>query len=210
MPRLTGQGRHLTIVPWRGERSAIMFVGLLPAAVYFWYGAHGQLGADPVNVFERWLGLWAVRFLLLGLLVTPLRVMMGCNLLRYRRTFGLLAFWYACMHVATYVVLDQRGDMGVLLRDITHRPFLMLGFAAFLLLLPLAMTSNDWSIRRLGRWWGRLHRLVYIIAVLAAVHFLMAFKTYNMTSISYAGALVLLVLWRGWHMWRRHTAMRMA
>lgn len=210
MPRLTGHGRNRTVVPWRGERSAIMLVGLMPAAVYFWYGAHGRLGADPVNVFERWLGLWAVRFLLLGLLVTPLRVMVGYNLLRYRRTFGLLAFWYACMHVGTYVVLDQRGDMGVLLQDITHRPFLMLGFGAFLLLLPLAMTSSNRSMRRLGRWWGRLHRLVYIIAVLVAVHFLMAFKTYNMTSISYAGALVLLVLWRGWHAWRRRRAMRVA
>lgn len=210
MPRLTGQGRHLTIVPWRGERSAIMFVGLLPAAVYFWCGAHGQLGADPVNVFERWLGLWAVRFLLLGLLVTPLRVMMGCNLLRCPadiRAAGLLVCLHACGDVCR--AGSARGyGCAVAGHNAPSIPDAWL--CCVLLLLPLAMTSNDWSIRRLGRWWGRLHRLVYIIAVLAAVHFLMAFKTYNMTSISYAGALVLLVLWRGWHMWRRHTAMRMA
>ncbi|GBQ45346.1 protein-methionine-sulfoxide reductase heme-binding subunit MsrQ [Komagataeibacter sucrofermentans] len=196
MPRLTGAGRTRTLLPWRGEKMALMAVGLLPAALYFWYGAQDRLGPDPVNVFERWLGLWAVRFLLAALLVTPLRVVSGISLLRYRRVLGLLAFWYALMHVSVYVALDQQGNLAVLWHDITRRPFLMLGFAAFMLLLPLALTSNDWSIRRLGRRWGRLHRLVYGVAVLVAVHFLLAFKTYNATSVSYAAALMAMVLWR--------------
>ncbi|MGS0648586.1 protein-methionine-sulfoxide reductase heme-binding subunit MsrQ [Komagataeibacter melomenusus] len=196
MPRLTKAGRTRTLLPWRGETMVLMAVGLLPAALYFWYGAHDRLGPDPVNVFERWLGLWAVRFLLAALMVTPLRVVSGISLLRYRRMLGLLAFWYALMHVSVYVALDQQGNLAVLWRDITHRPFLMLGFAAFVLLVPLALTSNDWSIRKLGRRWGRLHRLVYGVAVLVAVHFLLAFKTYNATSVSYAAALTGMVLWR--------------
>lgn len=203
MPYLSGSGRNRTVVPWRFETWALTLIGLVPAALYFWYGAHDQLGADPVNVFERWLGLWAVRFLVLTLCITPLRVMTGYNLLRYRRTFGLLTFWYACMHVAVYVGLDQRFDMPVLWRDMTRRPFLMIGFCAFCLLVPLALTSGAWAIRRLGRRWQTLHRLVYVVAVLASVHFLMAFKTYTPTSVGYAAALCGLVLWRGWHaLWR--------
>ena len=159
MPCLTGAGRTRTLLPWRGETMVLMAVGLLPAALYFWYGAHDRLGPDPVNVVERWLGLWAVRFLLAGLMVTPLRALTGLNLIRYRRLLGLLAFSYVCLHLAVYVGLDQQGNIGVLVRDVTQRPFLMIGFVAFLLLVPLAATSNNASMRALGRRWGRLHRL---------------------------------------------------
>ncbi|WP_075632360.1 protein-methionine-sulfoxide reductase heme-binding subunit MsrQ [Novacetimonas hansenii] len=206
MPYISGPPRHRTVMPWRFETWVITLLGLMPAALYFWYGAHDQLGADPVNVFERWLGLWAVRFLLVTLCITPLREVSGYSLLRYRRTFGLLVFWYACMHVAVYVALDQQFDMAVLWRDITHRPFLMIGAGAFTLLVPLALTSNTWSIRTLGRRWRGLHRLTYGVAILTAVHFLMAFKTYTLTSVGYAAALGLLVLWRGRQVTRMRTA----
>ena len=203
MPYLSGTRRNRLIVPWRGEIWGLALLGLLPAILYFWYGAHDELGPDPVNVFERWLGLWAVRFLLAGLAVTPLRALTGLNLIRYRRLLGLLAFSYVCLHLAVYVGLDQQGNIGVLVRDVTERPFLMIGFAAFMLLVPLAVTSNNASMRRLGRRWGRLHRLVYGVAVLVAVHFLLAFKTYNATSVSYAGLLAGMVAWRGWAVWAR-------
>ncbi|MCE2566106.1 protein-methionine-sulfoxide reductase heme-binding subunit MsrQ [Komagataeibacter sp. FNDCF1] len=203
MPRLAGAGRNRQLVPWRGETWVLTLVGLLPAIIYFWYGAHDALGPDPVNVFERWLGLWAVRFLLAALAVTPLRALTGLGLMRYRRMLGLLAFWYACLHVGVYVGLDQRGDIGVLVRDVTTRPFLMIGFAAFMLLVPLAATSTNAAMRRLGRRWGRLHRLVYGVALLVAVHFLMAFKTYNATSVTYAGLLCAMVAWRVRAAWRR-------
>lgn len=203
MPRIIRSGRNHMVVPWRGEVWIIALLGLLPAAVYFWYGAQDRLGPDPVNVFERWLGLWAVRFLVLTLLVTPLRVLAGYSLLRYRRMLGLLVFAYACLHVGTYVILDQQGNLDVLVQDITHRPFLLLGFVAFVLLSLLAATSTNWSMRRLGRQWGRLHRLVYGVALLVAVHFLMAFKTYNATSVGYAAILGMLVLWRVPDLWRK-------
>jgi sulfoxide reductase heme-binding subunit YedZ len=202
-------GMARTIMPSRAELWLITLVGLVPAGLYFWYGARGALGADPVNVFERWLGLWAVRFLVLTLLITPLRMVGFYNLVRYRRTFGLLAFWYALMHFATYLALDLRFDMAVLLKDVTKRPFLILGFAAFVLLCPLAATSNRFSIRRLGRRWGQLHRLVYVVAILAAIHFLMAFKTYNLTSVPYALVLCALVGWRGVAMLRKWRARAM-
>ncbi|GBQ09520.1 sulfoxide reductase heme-binding subunit YedZ [Komagataeibacter rhaeticus] len=209
MPYLSGTPRNRLLVPWRGERAALALLGLLPAILYFWYGAHDALGPDPVNVFERWLGLWAVRFLLAGLLVTPLRVLTGLNLIRYRRMLGLLAFCYVCLHVGVYVGLDQQGNIGVLVQDLTRRPFLMIGFAAFMLMVPLAITSTDGAMRRLGRRWGRLHRLVYGVALLVAVHFLMAFKTYNVTSVTYAGLLMAMVVWRcqaAWRRWRRRAA----
>lgn len=203
MPYLSGTRRNRLLVPWRGETGGLALLGLLPATLYFWYGAHDELGPDPVNVFERWLGLWAVRFLLAGLAVTPLRALTGLNLIRYRRLLGLLAFCYVCLHVGVYVGLDQQGNIGVLVRDVTQRPFLMIGFAAFMLLVPLAATSNRASMRYLGRRWGRLHRLVYVVAGLGAVHFLMAFKTYNATSVSYAALLMAMVAWRGWAAWGR-------
>jgi len=195
------------IVPSRGELWAITLIGFVPAALYFWYGAHDQLGADPVNVFERWLGLWTIRFLVLTLLISPLRDVGLVNLIRYRRTLGLLTFWYALMHVATYLVLDQHLAFGVLLKDFTKRPFLILGLAAFVLLVPLAVTSNRAAIRALGRRWSVLHRAVYLVAVLGAVHFLLAFKVYTVSSVGYGVALGLLLLWRLWQM-RVHKAVR--
>jgi len=184
------------IAPSRLELWVITLIAFVPAALYFWYGAHNELGADPVNVFERWLGLWTIRFLVVTLLISPLRDLGLINLIRYRRTFGLLTFWYALMHVTTYVVLDQHLNLPVLLGDFTKRPFLIFGLAAFLILVPLAITSNRFSMRSLGRRWGQLHRAIYVVGVLGAIHFLMAFKTYNVSSVGYSAALAVLLVWR--------------
>lgn len=174
----------------------IYVVGLMPAAIYFWLGATGGLGADPVREFEQTLGLWALRFLILTLAVTPLRELAGVNLLRYRRALGLLAFWYAVMHFTVYLTLDRGLLWGTILPDIAKRPFITLGFSALVLLVPLALTSNRLSIRRLGRNWRRLHRLIYVAAALAAVHYLMATKVVDATQAAHVGLIVLLLAYR--------------
>lgn len=174
----------------------VYVVGLMPAAIYFWLGATGGLGADPVREFEQTLGLWALRFLILTLAVTPLRELAGVNLLRYRRALGLLAFWYAAMHFTVYLTLDRGLLWDTILPDIAKRPFITLGFSALVLLVPLAVTSNRLSIRRLGRNWRRLHRLVYVAAALAAVHYLMATKVVDATQAAHVGLIVLLLAYR--------------
>ena len=176
---------HSDLFRRRLFRPLLYVLGLVPAMWAFWLGSRNQLGPDPVRTFEHILGLWAFRFLLASLAITPLRVFLRINLISYRRMLGLLAFTYAAMHVLAYVALDLRFDFVTLYRDLTRRPFLIFGMAAFLCLLPLAVTSNRFSIRRLGRHWRRLHRLVYLALIAASVHFLMAFKTWHTDALIY-------------------------
>src|SRR5690606_6303678 len=130
------------------------------------------LGADPVAAIEHELGLWALRLLLVTLAVSPLRQWLGSpELLRFRRLLGLWAFAYASLHFSAWLVLDLRGWWSRVFVEIAERPYITVGFAAWLLLLPLAVTSTRGWMRRLGRNWGRLHRLVYAVAVLAVLHF---------------------------------------
>lgn len=181
-----------TIVPvW-----LVYVVGLAPAVWQFYLGATGNLGADPVKAFELFLGLWAVRFLLLTLAVSPARQLFGVNFIRYRRALGLLCFYYASMHLAAYLVLDQTLMLTAVIEDVLKRPFIMLGMAAFMVLLPLALTSNTFSIRRLGKNWVRLHRLVYAIAVCVAVHFALATKVLSVDQYVYLGLFALLLGYR--------------
>lgn len=174
----------------------IYVVGLLPAAVYFALGASGGLGADPVRTFEQALGIWALRFLILTLMVTPLRTLVGVNFLRFRRALGLLTFWYVAMHFAVYLLLDRGLYWDAIIGDIAKRPFITFGFAALVLLVPLAITSNRLSIRKLGTRWRMLHRLVYAIAVLAGIHYLMATKVLEVDQIVHVGLLALLLAFR--------------
>ena len=171
-------------------------VGLLPAAWTFWLGANGELGADPVKTFERFLGLWTIRFLILTLAVTPLRDLDLFNGLRYRRALGLLAFYYAAMHLTTYWVLDQALDLSAVWADIVKRPFITFGMLAFTLLVPLAVTSNAASIRRLGSRWTTLHKLIYPAAALGALHYSMATKVLGVEQYIHIGLLVLLLAYR--------------
>ena len=132
-----------TLRRWAPNRVWVLYVaGLAPAVYNFYLGATGSLGADPVKTFELDLGLWAVRFLILALAVSPLREIFGVNLLRYRRALGLLCFYYALMHFLTYLVLDQRLMLSAILADVSKRPFTMLGAAAFVLLVPLAQIQR--------------------------------------------------------------------
>jgi methionine sulfoxide reductase heme-binding subunit len=178
-------------------RRSIYVLGLLPAVWTFWLGLAGQLGADPQNTLERTLGLWALRFLVVGLAITPLRRLGGPSLVRWRRAIGLMAFYYACMHLSVYLLLDKSLDVSAIWADIVRRPYITVGLLAFTILVPLAITSNGTMIRRLGaRAWQRLHRLVYVAAAAAALHFVMLVKVWWGEPIVYAGLIAALLLHR--------------
>jgi len=150
---------------------------LAPAAQLAYDAYAGGLGVNPIEEVTHRTGRWALILLLVTLAVTPVRRLTGWHqAVQLRRTLGLFAFAYAVLHFLTYVVLDQFFALGYIIEDIAERPYITVGFAAFLLLIPLAATSTTRAIRRLGRNWGRLHRLVYLAATLALLHFLWLVK----------------------------------
>lgn len=175
---------------------ALYGIGFLPALWSFYLGSTGGLGADPVKEFEHRLGLWTLRFLILTLMVSPLREIFSINLLRYRRALGLLAFYYGVMHFSVYMILDQALDLNAVLADIVKRPFITIGMASLLILAPLAITSNAWSIRRMGRDWVRLHRLIYVAAAGGAIHFILSVKSWPAEPVIYAAIVTVLLAWR--------------
>ncbi|MEI2302088.1 protein-methionine-sulfoxide reductase heme-binding subunit MsrQ [Ensifer sp. MJa1] len=190
---------HLPALPKRYHSAsvwALYGLGLLPAVYAFYLGATGQLPGNPVKEFEHLLGLWALRFLVATLAITPIRDLFGVNWLRYRRALGLLAFYYVLMHFLAYMLLDQRLNFSGILADIARRPFITIGMAALVMLIPLALTSNNWSIRRLGPRWNKLHRLAYVIAAAGAVHFAMSVKVVGPEQMLYLGLVATLLAWR--------------
>lgn len=186
-------------INWRGGlRPAVYWLGLVPAVWTFYLALTDQLGADPMKALEHGLGLWALRFLVAGLAISPLRRLGGPNLVPYRRAVGLLAFFYAALHVLVYVALDQSGDLSAIGRDIVKRPYIIAGLAAFTLLVPLAVTSHNAMIRRMGALtWRRLHRAVYVAAAAAALHFILVVKAWPPEPLVYAGLVAVLLAFRG-------------
>lgn len=182
---------------WRSASVWLLYaVGFVPALWYFYLGATGHIPGNAVKVFEHLLGVWALRFLLATLAITPLRDLGGVNLIRYRRALGLLAFWYVLMHFSTYMILDQALNVGAIVNDIAKRPFITIGMASFALLIPLALTSNAWSIRKLGARWTTLHRLSYAIILGGALHYVMSVRVVTAEPFLYMTLAVLLVLYR--------------
>jgi sulfoxide reductase heme-binding subunit YedZ len=178
-------------------RRAIYIVGMVPAVWTFHLGLTDSLGADPQKTLERTLGLWALRFLIVGLAISPLRQLGGPNLIRWRRAIGLLAFYYAVMHLSVYMLLDQGLDWPAIWADIVKRPFITVGMLAFTLLVPLAVTSNNAMIKRLGgATWNRVHRLVYAAAPLAVLHFVMLVKSWTFELALYVSLIAGLLLFR--------------
>ena len=170
--------------------------GLVPAAWYFYLGAVNDLGANPIQTFEHILGEWALRFLIVTLCVTPLRDITRINLFRFRRAFGLLTFYYVLFHFLTYFILDRGMNLPVIFVDIFKRPYIIVGMVAFLCLIALAATSNNWAIRAMGRAWGKLHQLVYLIAILGVTHFFMAVKSWPPRPFIYATLIAVLLAYR--------------
>ena len=208
--------------PARGASSSLIaaktllhLLALTPAAILAWQirqemlTGSGGLGADPVAEIEHRLGLWALRLLMITLAITPLRHLTGKPvLLRFRRMLGLYVFAYATVHFAAYLVLDLRGYWTQIFEEIAKRPYITVGFAAWLLLVPLAVTSTQASMRWLGRRWGLLHRVVYGVAVLAALHFWWLVKSDIREPTLYAGILATLLGWRLWKRLRRPVSLR--
>jgi sulfoxide reductase heme-binding subunit YedZ len=177
---------------WKPQvpKPLVYLVGFAPAAVYFYLGVVNALGADPIAALERALGLWAFRFLLLALAISPLRRFLKIDLMRYRRAIGLLAFYYAALHVVAYIYLDHGFNWSEIVADIIKRPYITIGMLSLSILSLLAITSNSLSIVKLGGAWAKLHRLVYIAAVGAALHFLMLVKSWPIEPLLYAAATI--------------------
>ncbi|MBE0455243.1 MAG: protein-methionine-sulfoxide reductase heme-binding subunit MsrQ [Roseovarius sp.] len=155
----------------------------------FWQGATGGLGPEPIKALERELGEIALQLLIIGLCLTPLRRYLGVNLIRFRRAIGLLAFCYVCLHLAVWLFLDVR-DPGRIWADIVKRPYVTVGITAFLLMIPLALSSNDRAVRRLGACWRVLHRLTYVVAILGAVHFIWLSKGVQIEPLAYLAVIL--------------------
>ena len=183
------------------SKPLVFAAALVPLGLLAWRVYGNTLGPDPVAQLEHNTGLWALRLLLLTLAITPLRRLTGWSAaLRYRRMLGLFAFFYASIHLAVYLVVDLGGFWSQILTEIAKKPFITVGFLAWVLMLPLAATSTRSMMRRLGGLWQRLHRLVYLSGALAALHFLWQVK-YGKTiaaiePVVYAGIFVILMLAR--------------
>lgn len=180
-----------------GLKPVVFVLLLLPAALLLAGLIRGTLGADPVATLLWQTGLWALRLLLASLAVTPLQRLTGWRWpIRFRRQLGLFAFFYACLHLAVYAVFDRSLDLAAVWEDIVERPFITVGALAFLLLVPLAATSTRAAVRRLGPRWQQLHRLVYLAAGLAVLHYLWLVKADLRPPLIYAAILAALLLLR--------------
>lgn len=175
----------------------LFVVCLIPACVLGWNFYHDQLGANPFEALTRDSGEWTLRFLLVTLLMTPLREILHRSWpVQLRRMLGLYSFFYACLHLLTYLWFDQFFDWQEIANDILKRPFITAGITAWILLVPLAATSTNGMMRRLGRRWKRLHRCIYLIAILGVVHFIWLVKADLREPLIYAGLLLILLGYR--------------
>ncbi|MDO6458546.1 protein-methionine-sulfoxide reductase heme-binding subunit MsrQ [Celeribacter halophilus] len=168
---------------------------VIPPAWFFYAGVTGQLGVDPVKAMEHKIGLLGLQVLIASLCVTPLRRYAGLNMLKFRRALGLIGFFYIFLHLLVWVVLDVQ-IFSQIIADIYKRPYITIGMGAFVLMIPLAATSYNAAIRKLGRNWRKLHKLVYPALLLGGVHFVMLRKGWQIEPLLYLAAVVALLLLR--------------
>ena len=180
---------------------------LIPLALLGWHALHGELTANPIEFITHTTGDWTLRFLVITLTITPLRRISRLpEFIRFRRMLGLFAFFYACLHFTTYLVLDKFFDFSEIGKDIAKRRYITVGFAAFVLLIPLAITSTKGWIRRLGgKRWQQIHRAVYISAIAGVIHYYWLVKSAVIKPLAYGTIVALLLLWRlgDWFLKRR-------
>lgn len=189
---------------WIGLKALAHALAVVPLLLLVRGALMDALGADPVAAITHETGDWALRLILLGLAMTPLRRLIGQPWpIRFRRLIGLYAFFYATLHLATYLILDLGQYWQQIFADIVKRPYITVGFAAWLLLVPLALTSTRGWMRRLGRRWGRLHTLVYAVGALGVLHFLWLVKSDLREPLVYAAILAVLLGIRAWWKLRR-------
>ena len=182
----------------------VFLVCLVPLAMLVWDGFQDTLGANPIEKITHRTGDWALRFLLITLAITPLRLLFGWKkLIQLRRMLGLFTFFYVCIHFSIYIVFDHFFDVSEIFKDIVKRPYVTVGFAAFVLLIPLAVTSTNAMMKRLGKRWKQLHQLVYVIAVLAILHYLWLVKADVLQPVIHAIVLLVLLSVRVWHQRRQ-------
>ncbi len=181
----------------RVAKVAAFLAALVPLALLIRGTLTGNLGVNPAETIRLETGRWALKFLLLSLAITPARRLTGWNILiQYRRMLGLFAFFYSTLHLVTYWAFDLAFDFAPIPGDILKRPFITIGFAAFLLMVPLALTSTKGWIRRLGKKWALLHRLVYVAAICAVIHFAWKVKVFTGDPVIYAAILTILLGFR--------------
>ncbi len=179
-------------------KSLVFLAALIPLAKLAWLGLHDGLGANPIEKITRTTGYWTLTFLMITLAATPLRTVSGWSWpIRWRRMLGLFAFFYASLHFLTYLVLDQFFDWPAIVKDIAKRPYITLGFPAFVMLIPLAVTSTNKMVQRLGaRRWKNLHKLIYIIGIAGVVHFWWLVKKDITEPVQFAVVLTVLLGFR--------------
>lgn len=185
---------------------ALIWLALLtPMLLLVWGALTNDLGANPVERLIRQLGVWGLRFLILGLAITPAaRLLKQPRLIRYRRTVGLFAFSYIVLHLFSYSVIDHRLDWATIGKDIAKRPYITIGMAAFTLLIPLAVTSTNWMLRKLGPVrWRRLHSLIYLIVPMGVVHYFLLVKADRVSPVIYGSIVAVLLGWRVWDRTRK-------
>jgi len=180
------------------SKPVVLLLCLVPLAALGWRALHGELTANPIEFITHATGDWTLRFLIITLCVTPFRKILHLpELIRFRRMLGLFAFFYACLHFTTYIWLDKFFDLSEMWKDIAKRKYITVGFTAFLLLIPLAITSTAGWIRRLGgKRWQQLHRLIYFSATLGVIHYYWLVKSAVIRPLTYGAIVAVLLLWR--------------
>ncbi|MGH1424171.1 MAG: protein-methionine-sulfoxide reductase heme-binding subunit MsrQ [Pseudooceanicola sp.] len=167
----------------------LYILGAVPPMWLLYSGLTGGLGVDPVKVMEHQMGEWGLWLLIAGLSITPLQRFAGLRLIKFRRAVGVLAFVYILLHLLVWLVLDVQ-IVSQIIKDIYKRPYITIGMAAFVMMIPLALTSNNWSLRKLGTRWRLLHKLVYVIAPLGGLHFFMLVKGFQIEPIAYLAVIL--------------------
>jgi sulfoxide reductase heme-binding subunit YedZ len=190
----------------------VFFLSLLPFLFLVWRGFRGDLTANPVEFLQHQTGDWTLRFLIFTLCITPLRKILDLpELIRFRRMLGLFAFFYVCLHFFTYLGPDQSFNLAGMLKDVVKRPFITVGFAAFVLLIPLAITSTAGWVRRLGgKRWQALHRSIYVCAILGVIHYYWLVKSDIRKPLFYGILVGVLLAWRATNWWFKRRSLAIA